>query len=109
MPPSKEDVARALVGAHFEIEPGLERVLVIRSTDWDDPSTPIKLLEINVNTLATGSVEAYAFSPTADTPYPTRIAEITPAEYEQLQQNKLLLPRDWPLENALHLTRPKAA
>ncbi|MGA3124946.1 MAG: hypothetical protein ABSF69_29735 [Polyangiaceae bacterium] len=109
MAASKEDVARELVRAHFEVEPGLTRVFLIRSDDWGDPKKPIKLLEINANTLSTGSVDPYSFTPTEDTPYATMIAEISPEEFEQLEQNKLVLPRGWSLENAVPFDRPKAA
>lgn len=102
---SKEEVARELVRAHFEVEPGLSRVLVIRSDDWDDPEKPIKLLEINANTMPSGSVEAYAFSPTKETPYPTLIAEITPEEYAQIELKKIALPRGWSLDNPIDITR----
>jgi hypothetical protein len=37
------------------------------------------------------------------------IAEISPEEFEQLEQNKLVLPRGWSLENAVPFDRPKAA
>jgi len=106
---SKEDVARELVRAHFEVEPGLTRVFLIRSGDWDDPTHPIKLLEVNANPVATGSIEPYAFTPTRETPYSTSIAEITPEEFEQLERNLLPLPRGWSLENAVPFDRPKAA
>ena len=106
---SKEDVARELFQAHFEVEPGLTRVFVIHSDDWDDPKKPIKLLEVNANTVPTGSVEPYSFTPTEGTPYSTTIAEITPEEYEQLEQKKLTLPRGWSLDKAVRFDRPKAA
>jgi hypothetical protein len=66
MAASKEDVARELVRAHFEVEPGLTRVFLIRSDDWGEPKKPIKLLEINANTLSAGSVDPYSFTPTED-------------------------------------------
>ncbi len=64
--------------AHFEVEPGLARVFVIHSDDWDDPKTPMKLLEINANTGPTKSVKPYSFTPTEGTHDPTMIAEIAP-------------------------------
>jgi hypothetical protein len=67
------------------------------------------LLEINANTVATGSIDPYSFTPTEETPYLTAIAEITPEEFEQIQQKKLPLPRGWSLENAVLFDRPGAA
>jgi hypothetical protein len=66
-------------------------------------------LEVNENTMTTGAVEAYSFSATASTPFPTTIAEITPAEYALIEERKLPLPRGWSLEKAESFERTKAA
>jgi hypothetical protein len=106
---SKDDVARELVAAHFEVEPALSRVYRIRSEREDDPREPIKLLEVNANTVSTGSVEPFAFAATETTPTATVIAEITPEELRQLEEGKLALPRGWSLEGAETFDRPRAA
>lgn len=109
MPRSKEEVARELVRVHFDVEPGLSRVFLVRTGNWDDPNEPIRLLEVNANTVATGSIDAYSFTPTDATPYATSIAEITPEEFTQVERNQLPLPRGWSLSNALPFERPQAA
>ena len=70
MPITKRDAARVLVDAHFRIEDGLERIFIMPA-GLEDPREPIKLLEVNANTLPTGSVEPFAFSPTKDVPFVT--------------------------------------
>ena len=61
---------------HFRGEPGLEAVFVLRMVEGET----IKLLEVNTATVATGSIESFAFGATKDTPYPMIVAEVTPAK-----------------------------
>jgi len=70
--PNKAEVARALARYHFGIEDGLERVLIIHA-GIDDPSEPIKLLEVNANTFSTGSIEPIPFSPAEGVPFVTEL------------------------------------
>ncbi len=106
---SKDDVARELVDLHFRVEPALSRIYRIRSEREDDPREPIKLLEVNANTVPTGTVDTFAFAPTKDIPVPTVIAEVTPEEHQQLREGKLPLPRGWSLDGAETFERPQAA
>jgi hypothetical protein len=105
---TKSEVIRWLVDHHFRIEEGLQRIYIIRGPRFDDPQDPIKLLEVNANTVPTGSVEAFSFSPTKDVPFVTEIAEITPEEFRRLEQHELALPAGWSLEDAEHKQRPAA-
>ncbi|HFE44210.1 MAG TPA: hypothetical protein ENJ18_01785 [Nannocystis exedens] len=105
--PNKDEIARRLIRWHFEVEPGLNVVHRILSENEDDPAEPIKLLEINTATVATGSFEAYRFAPTRDVPYPTLIAEVTPDELEQLRAEGRI-PESWNLERAQTHRRPAA-
>jgi len=99
----KDDAARQLAQKHFEIEPGLKRVFRIRTANEDAPNEPIKLLEINVETVSTGSVEPYLFAPSEIFPYPTVIAEITEGDFELLERHELTLPDGWNLASAEEL------
>lgn len=105
---SKVEAARWLAKHHFRIEGGLERIFIIRA-GIDDPREPIKLLEVNVNTFPTGSIEPIPFSSTTDVPFVTEIAEISPDEFASLQRGELSLPPGWSLTDAEDLTRPNAA
>lgn len=106
---SKDQVARELIDAHFRVEPALSKIYRIRSAREDDPGEPIKLLEVNANTVATGSVEPFAFAATKDTPSPTIIAEVTPEEFKQLEEGEIELPRGWSLVGAEPFDRTRAA
>jgi hypothetical protein len=108
MPPSKDQVARELIDAHFRVEPALSRIYRIRSDKEEDPLEPIKLLEINANTVATGSVDTFTFAGTKEAPSPAIIAEVTPEEFEQIGK-QILLPTGWSLESADVFDRPNGA
>lgn len=102
----KREAARRLISWHFEAEPELREVYLVNFTD--NPSTPIKLLEVNAATVSTGSVEAFGFAPTDEIPFSTLIAEITPDEFETFKQDLRKLPRGWALEGAERFERLKA-
>lgn len=78
------------------MEPWLQLVLFLDI----EPEDTITLLEISESTPASGSVDAFVFAPTKDIPYVTRIAEIIPQEYEELQQDPSRLPPGWDLAKA---------
>jgi hypothetical protein len=100
-PESREAVARKLARHHFEVEPDLKFVVYFDI----DPEDTITLLEISESTPASGSVDAFVFAATKDIPYVTRIAEITPEEYEQLREDPSWLPREWSLVKSTVIER----
>ena len=105
---TKDQAAADLIQWHFRIEPGLTVVFRVLSDNEDDPNEPIKLVEVNAETVATGSFEPYRFAPTKDTPYPTSIAEVTPEEIEALRSTPGAIPDSWNLERARTFRRPAA-
>lgn len=107
--PSKDQVARELIEAHFNIEPHLQAVYRVMTENEASATEPIKLLEVNAATVATGEVTPFEFAPTQDVPFPTIIAEVTPAEFEALQGGRSRLPRGWSLEGAQRFTRDPVA
>lgn len=109
MAPTKDEAAKELALWHFGVEPYLERVVRIVVENEDEPGEPIKLLEVNAATVATGSVEPFAFAPTASVPFATSIAEVTPEEFERIRRNELPLPQGWSLEKTQLFERPRAA
>lgn len=106
--PSKDQVARELVELHFRVEPYLQEVWRILSDDEASPTEPIKLIEVNVATVATGRVTPFAFGSTPDVPFPVVIAEVTPDELAAAKDDPRLLPPGWHFENAIRLTRPES-
>jgi len=106
---TKDEAVRELAEWHFSVEPDLTHVIRIVADNEDAPNEPIKLLEVNAATVATGSVEPFAFSPSESVPFPTVIAEVTPEEFERIQRAELMLPNGWSLVNNQRFNRPKAA
>lgn len=97
--PDKDTIAADLINWHFKVEPGLVTVYRVTNENEADPKEPIKLIEVNAQTVATGSFEAYGFAPTRDVPFPTLIAEVTPDEFAELRRNGKI-PRGWDIAGA---------
>ena len=58
---NKQDTAKALAQAHFEVEPYLKRVFVLNPINGNDPNEPIALLEVVEGTIERG-IEPIAFT-----------------------------------------------
>jgi hypothetical protein len=94
----KDDAARELAQKHYEIEAGITHIL--RFTGHADveilPSEPIKLLEVNQDTVPSGVMPIqFAASPANGIPFTTVIVEVTPDEFDKIQKNELKLPLSW--------------
>jgi len=66
------------------------------------PDTPIKLLEVNTNTFASGVMPVY-FGPVRASGilYPSVIVEVTPDEFERIRSHQLSLPNGWMIAEEL--------
>ena len=107
--PTRDEAARSLVLHHFEVEPELKAVYVLANDQETGPDEPIRLLEVNDGTLATGTVEVFSFGPSRKFPYAVQIAEVTVEEFERLAQDPSQLPEGWALERATRIDRERAA
>jgi hypothetical protein len=97
--------AAALARAHYAIEPGLRAVYRLEGPDPTDPR--IKLLEVNEQTVPTGIVPVgFAAHPASGLHYPSVVIEVTPQEYEALEQGSLTLPYGWEVRDSYE--RPAA-
>ena len=96
--PTKDEVAIELARKHYDIETGLTSVFRIRATADAEalPGEPIKLLEVNDNSVASGIMPIhFGPNPGAGITFPTVVVEVTPEELEQLRTNRLQLPAGW--------------
>jgi hypothetical protein len=94
----KDDSASELAKRHFEVEAGLTRI--IRFSGSADvrvqAAEPIKFLEVNENTVASGVMPlGFDAAPASGIHFPSVIIEVTPREFEQIQAEELKLPRGW--------------
>ena len=105
----KNAAARNLADKHFLVEDGLTRIFRISdSADVERaPTEPIKLLEVNVNTIPSGILPLrFGPMPASGIPFPSIIVEVTPEEFERIQANDLKLPNGWTVSEEMQ--RPAA-
>lgn len=96
--PSKDEVARELARKHYQIETGLTGIFRITCAAEVElrPTEPIKLLEVNENTVPSGIMPIqFGPSPASGLTYPSIIVEVTPDEFQQIQDQRLPLPHGW--------------
>lgn len=100
---SKNDVAQELASFHAEVEQSVVKVIRLRTNREDDPSEPIKLLELNRNTIQSGIVPVY-FGPSDEVPFPSVVVEVTETEFGNVERQTLKLPEGWRLGEILFPT-----
>ena len=96
--PTKDDEANEMAQKHYQVETGLTHVIrITRGADAEiNPQEPIKLLEVNENTVPSGIMPIqFAPAPAAGIHYPIVIVEVTPEEFHKIQTGELKLPHDW--------------
>jgi hypothetical protein len=96
---TKDEVARELANKHYRIEAGLTQIFRITRGDGEvAPAEPIKLLEVNEDTVAAGVMPLhFGPAPASGIPYPSIIIEVTPDELEKIKRQELKLPDGWSL------------
>lgn len=91
--PDRNQEAEALARFHYEVEPGLRAIYRLESPDPND--IRIKLLEVNEQTVPTGIVPVGFTHPASGLHYPSVVIEVTPQEFEAIQDKRLDLPPGW--------------
>jgi len=83
-----------LVKEYFDIEEGIKSIV------WVNPNhqTEIWLIEVDTTAIPAGRVEPFYFKPNEEVPYPVRIANITPDEWEAAKSGKIDMPEGWKLD-----------
>lgn len=101
--PTKGDVARLIADSNHELDPSLTLIHRIEAPGKeDDPSEPVKLLEVTPNTPASGIMPLYfGPHPPSGQVYPCIIIELHPSEWDQLQAGELQLPNGWRIGECL--------
>ena len=101
---TKDQVAARLAESHYLLEGGMRQIFRIRTGDAaaeDGPAEPIKLLEVNADTVPAVILPVY-FGPREErgNPYATVIVDLTPDEFDRLQACELSLPDGWRIGEA---------
>jgi hypothetical protein len=100
----QEETARKLAQAHYFYEPGISRIFRLSGSAEAEarPHEPVKLLEINENTVEAGIMPiGFDACPGIGIPLPSVIVEVTPDEFEQVRQGRLRLPEGWEIREEL--------
>ena len=100
----KARVAKDLAKRHYESETGLTKIIRLSGGAEVEVTAlePIKLLEVNENTFASG-IRPLQFgpAPASGVMFPSVIVEVTPDEFNKIQTEELKLPRGWVLGEEL--------
>jgi len=104
---TKDEAAVALAERHRNIDTETLEIVRFLSDDEDDEREPIKLMEVSPATISTGQIDAFTFAATADFPYRTSLAVISPEEWALARQGELPLPNGWTWDRLVPLYRAK--
>lgn len=108
--PTKDEEAMALAQKHYELEAGLTQIFRITGTAEPElrPVEPIKLLEVNENTVPSGIMPIqFRPSPASGLYYPSIILEVTPDEFQRIQNQELKLPNGWKVGDLIPKPSPE--
>ena len=99
----KKNAAQQLASEHYRAEDGLSHVYRIVTPELEStPGEPIKLLEVNVNTVPSGILPvSFGAAPASGIPFSSVIVEVSPEEFTQIQRRELPLPNEWELGEEL--------
>ena len=103
------EAAKELANRHYELEAGLTQIF--RITDKVEaqviPAYPIKLLEVNENTVESGVMPLhFGPAPASGIPFSSIIIEVTPNEFQKIQSKELKLPEGWEIGEELPKPSP---
>lgn len=99
----QDESAKELAKRHFEVEDGLTRIIRFSGSRNVEAQAaePIKLLEVNTNTVASGVLPlGFDSVPDSGILFPSVIIEVTPAEFEKIKKRELQLPKGWEIQEA---------
>ncbi|MCE5276442.1 MAG: hypothetical protein ABFD92_11275 [Planctomycetaceae bacterium] len=93
---SRDGVAKRLARAHFRVDPSIQAIYRILSDKEESFQEPIKLLEVNTETIMSG-IMPVSFGPHSASGifYASTIVEVRPEEFERIQRGDLQLPEGW--------------
>jgi RNA polymerase subunit RPABC4/transcription elongation factor Spt4 len=100
----KAKVAKELAKKHYQVEPGLTHVIRCSGAAEIEfgPAEPIKLLEVNENTVPAGVMPLhFGPAPASGITFPSIIVEVTPDEFEKIKKQELALPAGWGIDAEL--------
>lgn len=101
MTATKEEVAQRLATAHYAAGDGVKEIYRLVASDAEEvnDTEPVKLLEVNENTVPVGIEPLYfGTHPASGIYYPSVIVEITPSEFTDKLKEELVRRYGWKLD-----------
>ena len=93
----KDAVAQELAYAHVRIDPGIRTVVRVLADNEDAADEPVKLLEVNPETPASGIIPITLGAAPPVVRFPSVVIEVTEEEDEKIKTRDLRLPHGWVL------------
>jgi hypothetical protein len=100
--PDKSEMARELAHAHRRFEPSISRIIHLVAEQDSNAGEPVKLLEVNPQTFASGIWPVLFGADPPQIPFPSVVVEVTEWEYEAIRAGSLPLPQGWRLGETLY-------
>jgi hypothetical protein len=100
----KATVAKELAKRHYQVEAGLQTIIRLTGSAEVEVrhAEPIKLLEVNANTVPSGVLPvSFGPAPASGITYPSTIVEVSPEEFDKIKNEELKLPHGWILGEVL--------
>lgn len=106
----RASVTQELARRHYESEPGITEIYTICAPSELEavPTEPIKLLEVNQQTIASGIMPlGFDPAPASGIPFPSIIIEVTPEEWDKIHRKEWFLPHGWSVGPKVPRPEPK--
>jgi hypothetical protein len=96
--PAKDESTRRLAETRYQVDSGITQIFRIHADAEAEarPDEPIKLLEVNRDTVAAGVMPLrFGAIPGRGIEFPSIIVDVTPDEFEKIKCRELMLPDGW--------------
>ncbi len=91
-----EDLMIKLKDIYFDSDPAIESIIWF----YDDNPKEVWILIVTRTAISTESVDVFKLNPSEEVPFTQLITEVTPKEWEQIQNGKIKLPETWTIEKS---------
>lgn len=98
---TKQEDLQALADAHSELDSGIVMIATIVSPEEFSEDEPVKLLEVNENSVACG-IFPVSFGPGGQICHSSTIVDVTPSEFREIESGSLPLPDGWQVGQVLY-------
>ncbi len=103
----RDAMATWYANEHLSVDPGLQTIYYLRS---NAPNREIRLLEVNTMMVerTDDALEPIDFGVAvgADEAHTLMVLDVTPAQWQRIEQRRIPLPQGWSLTNAIPFHKP---